>query len=191
MYCSCCHNAVLWTQSFDTTKQKCYSTDLQWPTGTCSPWRNSKNTSKTHYVLHKSQEKIDTIHEQVIRGEMRLVRGLLDKKGWANARDHYGHSPLHKTVMANQEDIMRFILERYPDHVEDRDNVSRKARSAIFRRPLPINCMVFVTLLCQLFICKYCQSFSLWSLWLSNVKRIVYDGNRLLLLCYVTSSTGG
>ncbi len=89
------------------------------------------------------QEKIDTIHEQVIRGELRyiisqtffsgninshlgfrLVRGLLDKKGWANARDHYGHSPLHKTVMANQEEIMRFILERYPDHVEDRDNVS-------------------------------------------------------------------
>jgi len=69
------------------------------------------------------QEKIDTIHEQVIRGDTRSVRQLLDKKGWANARDHYGHSPLHKSVMANQEEIMRFILESYPDHVEDRDNV--------------------------------------------------------------------
>ena len=47
----------------------------------------------------------------------------MDKKGWANARDHYGHSPLHKSIMANQEEIMRFILGTYPDHVEDRDNV--------------------------------------------------------------------
>ena len=70
------------------------------------------------------QDKIDTIHEQVIRGDIRHVRNLLDKKGWANARDHYGHSPLHKSIMANQEEIMRFILETYPDHVEDRDNVS-------------------------------------------------------------------
>lgn len=69
------------------------------------------------------QEKIDTIHEQVIRGDVRNIRNLLDKKGWANARDHYGHSPLHKSIMANQEDIMRYIVELYPDHVEDRDNV--------------------------------------------------------------------
>jgi hypothetical protein len=72
------------------------------------------------------QEKIDTIHEQVIRGDLRSVRTLLDKKGWANARDHYGHSPLHKSVMANQDEVMRFVLESYPDHVEDRDNVRIK-----------------------------------------------------------------
>ena len=32
------------------------------------------------------QEKIDSIHEQVIRGDIRSVSGLLEKKGWANAR---------------------------------------------------------------------------------------------------------
>ena len=72
------------------------------------------------------QEKIDSIHEQVIRGDMRAVQSLLDKKGWANARDHYGHSPLHKTVMANQEEIMKFLLHQHPEHIEDRDNVSLK-----------------------------------------------------------------
>ena len=76
------------------------------------------------YQKFHFQEKIDTIHENVIRGDLRSVRTLLDKKGWANARDHYGHSPLHKSVMANQEEVMRFILESYPDHVEDRDNVT-------------------------------------------------------------------
>jgi len=48
---------------------------------------------------------------------------LLDKKGWANARDHYGHSALHKSVMANQGDIMKFLLNHHPEHIEDRDNV--------------------------------------------------------------------
>lgn len=36
------------------------------------------------------------------------MSSLLDKKGWANARDHYGHSPLHKSVMANQV-IVQFV----------------------------------------------------------------------------------
>ena len=48
----------------------------------------------------------------------------MDKKGWANARDHYGHSALHKSVMANQGDIMKFLLHHHPEHIEDRDNVS-------------------------------------------------------------------
>ena len=51
---------------------------------------------------------------------------LLDKKGWANARDHYGHSALHKSVMANQGDIMKFLLHHHPEHIEDRDNVSNR-----------------------------------------------------------------
>ena len=70
------------------------------------------------------QEKIDLIHEQVIRGDKNQVYKLLDKKGWANARDHYGHSALHKSVMANQGDIMKFLLHHHPEHIEDRDNVS-------------------------------------------------------------------
>ena len=75
-------------------------------------------------LFHDPQEKIDSIHEQVIRGDIRSVSGLLEKKGWANARDHYGHSPMHKCVMANQEDILKFLLNHHPDHVEDKDNVS-------------------------------------------------------------------
>ncbi len=49
---------------------------------------------------------------------------MLDKKAWAGARDHYGHTPLHKAVMANQADIVRFILDAYPELKEERDNVS-------------------------------------------------------------------
>ena len=43
---------------------------------------------------------------------------------WINARDHYGHSPMHKCVMANQEDILKFMLTHHPEHVSDKDNVS-------------------------------------------------------------------
>ena len=49
---------------------------------------------------------------------------MLEKKGWANARDHYGHSPLHKSVMANQEEIMRYVLDNFGELMEVRDNVS-------------------------------------------------------------------
>ena len=59
----------------------------------------------------------------MIRGDIRSVSGLLEKKGWANARDHYGHSPLQKCVMANQEDILKFLLAHHPEHVADKDNV--------------------------------------------------------------------
>ncbi len=38
----------------------------------------------------------------MIRGDLHAVRRMLDKRGWASARDHYGHTPLHKSVMANQ-----------------------------------------------------------------------------------------
>ena len=70
------------------------------------------------------QEKIDTIHEQVIRGDLKSVRRMLDKRGWVVARDHYGHTPLHKAVMANQESITKWLIERYPELIESRDNVS-------------------------------------------------------------------
>jgi ankyrin repeat protein len=60
----------------------------------------------------------------VIRGDLKTVRRMLDKRGWGVARDHYGHTPLHKAVMANQEAIMRFLIEEMPALVESRDNVS-------------------------------------------------------------------
>ena len=53
---------------------------------------------------------------------------MLEKKGWANPRDHYGHSPLHKSVMANQEEIMRYVLDNFGELMEVRDNVSLVGR---------------------------------------------------------------
>lgn len=84
------------------------------------------------------QEKIDTIHEQVIRGSLRSVRKMLDKKGWATARDHYGHTPLHKAVMANQDEILRFIVQTYPDLLDERDNVRRIPIIACYGALIPI-----------------------------------------------------
>ena len=54
----------------------------------------------------------------MIRGDLTSVRRMLEKKGWANARDHYGHSPLHKSVMANQEEIMRYVLDNFGELME-------------------------------------------------------------------------
>ena len=40
------------------------------------------------------------------------------------ARDHYGHTPLHKAVMANQESIVKYLVDYFPELIESRDNVS-------------------------------------------------------------------
>ena len=42
------------------------------------------------------------------------------------ARDHYGHTPLHKAVMANQESIVKYLVDYFPELIESRDNVSSK-----------------------------------------------------------------
>ena len=41
------------------------------------------------------------------------------------ARDHYGHTPLHKAVMANQESIVKYLVDYFPELIESRDNVSK------------------------------------------------------------------
>ena len=39
------------------------------------------------------------------------------------ARDHYGHTPLHKAVMANQESIVKYLVDYFPELIESKDNV--------------------------------------------------------------------
>ena len=90
----------------------------------------NKPSSNFFWVFIYIQKKIDLIHEQVIRGDLRSVRKMLDKRGWAGARDHYGHSPLHKAVMANQEDVARYIVDKFPELMEVRDNVSEHGAAA-------------------------------------------------------------
>ena len=80
----------------------------------------------------------------MIRGDLRGVRRMVDKRGWAAARDHYGHTPLHKAVMANQEQVMGFIAEAYPELVEERDNVSANVKKTHGKR---ISCSILA--LCE------------------------------------------
>ena len=39
-------------------------------------------------LCHFFQQKIDTIHEQVIRGELKSVKRMLDKRGWVQVHDY-------------------------------------------------------------------------------------------------------
>ena len=68
--------------------------------------------------------------------------------------------------MANQEEIMKFIIRLYPDHVEDRDNVS----SLLFKIPYlyDMEFSIFLYFLPKLpghfrvaeFVNCYCNSFA-------------------------------
>ena len=47
----------------------------------------------------------------------------LKRSTFFQARDHYGHTPLHKAVMANQESIVKHLVDYFPELIESRDNV--------------------------------------------------------------------
>ncbi|XP_023341613.1 ankyrin repeat-containing protein BDA1, partial [Eurytemora carolleeae] len=84
--------------------------------------------SKVNKFLRKVpdfQEKIDLIHDLTIRGELGRLKVMLDRKIWITARDHFGHSPMHKAVMANQEAILRFLIQEFPESISFKDNEGR------------------------------------------------------------------
>ena len=57
--------------------------------------------------MHYFQEKIDMIHDLTIRGELGRLKVMLDRKIWVTARDHFGHTLIHKAIMANQEATLK------------------------------------------------------------------------------------
>jgi hypothetical protein len=50
------------------------------------------------------------IHDLTIRGELGRLKVMLDRKIWVTARDHFGHTLIHKAIMANQEAVLRYIF---------------------------------------------------------------------------------
>ena len=54
------------------------------------------------------------------------------------ARDHYGHTPLHKAVMANQESIVKYLVDYFPELIESRDNVSSKNVTKTIRQVIHV-----------------------------------------------------
>ena len=67
--------------------------------------------------------KISTVHETVIRGNLSEVKQVLTRKRFALSRDHVGASPLHLAVLHTHLDVMLYIISQFPETINGPDNV--------------------------------------------------------------------
>ncbi|KAL1237972.1 Ankyrin repeat,PH and SEC7 domain containing protein secG [Trichinella pseudospiralis] len=85
--------------------------------------RHSSHPSSQAFLQEVSTylEKIAAIHEAIENGDLERVKILLTAKKWAIARNRFGATPLHTAVASDKEDILRYILEKYPETINSKD----------------------------------------------------------------------
>ncbi|XP_023215490.1 serine/threonine-protein phosphatase 6 regulatory ankyrin repeat subunit B-like [Centruroides sculpturatus] len=84
-----------------------------------------------YYLLVKVQRvfnpiaRIRSVHEAVVRGNLGEVKSVLTRKRFALSRDHLGASPLHLAVLHGHTDILRYIINHFPETLDGPDNEGR------------------------------------------------------------------
>ncbi|CAH1789799.1 unnamed protein product [Owenia fusiformis] len=73
------------------------------------------------------QDKVYQIHKAIKDGELRSVQTMMDRKIIVLARDVTGIPPLQKAVIYEHSDIIREILQNFPNAVNNQDNMGRTA----------------------------------------------------------------
>ncbi|KHJ47025.1 ankyrin repeat protein [Trichuris suis] len=66
-------------------------------------------------------EKISKIHEAVKSGDMAATQMLATAKKWAIARNRQGETPLHTAVNNDRLDILKYLLQKFPETVNAKD----------------------------------------------------------------------
>ena len=100
---------------------------------------NNKPIQSNYFYF---QQKIETVHKAVAKGSLREVQALLGKKKLAISKDENGTGLLHKAVYYNHRyhplvtgilrctdltisrDIVDWLVDKYPESMGVRDNVS-------------------------------------------------------------------
>ena len=57
-------------------------------------------------------------------GKLRTVRDQIESNKMAFCRDQLGATPLHKAIIYGQNEIVEFLLDKFPNTVHARDHVS-------------------------------------------------------------------
>ncbi|KAM7301602.1 uncharacterized protein ISCGN_017121 [Ixodes scapularis] len=70
-------------------------------------------------------ERIRSVHEAVVRGNLAEVRQVLTRKRFALSRDHLGASPLHLAVLHGHTDVLNYIVDKFPETLDGPDNEGR------------------------------------------------------------------
>ena len=70
--------------------------------------------------------KIESLHEAVVKGDLRAVQSLMTRMKLAVSKDENGHGLLHKAVFHGHRDIVDWLIEKYPESLEVKDWVKKK-----------------------------------------------------------------
>ncbi|GFT05903.1 uncharacterized protein TNCV_3926541 [Trichonephila clavipes] len=69
--------------------------------------------------------RIRGVHDAVVRGNLGEVESVLTRKRFALSRDHLGASPLHLAVLHGHTDIVKYIIDNFPEALDGPDNEGR------------------------------------------------------------------
>ena len=60
----------------------------------------------------------------VIRGSLREIQAVLDKRKLATGRDAVGRGLMHKAVLYNHKSVIEWLGKKYPETLHIKDNVN-------------------------------------------------------------------
>ncbi|GBM02827.1 hypothetical protein AVEN_52010-1 [Araneus ventricosus] len=69
--------------------------------------------------------RIKGVHDAVVRGNLGEVESVLTRKRFALSRDHLGASPLHLAVLHGHTDIVKYVIDNFPEALDGPDNEGR------------------------------------------------------------------
>ncbi|KAG8194826.1 hypothetical protein JTE90_017265 [Oedothorax gibbosus] len=69
--------------------------------------------------------RIRGVHDAVVRGNLGEVESVLTRKRFALSRDHLGASPLHLAVLHGHTDIVKYVIDNFPEALDGPDNEGR------------------------------------------------------------------
>ncbi|XP_064456948.1 uncharacterized protein LOC135367588 [Ornithodoros turicata] len=72
-------------------------------------------------------ERIRTIHRAVTDDDVPQLETQLDSSDYALARDHLGMTPLHKAVILGRHDVVKLLVDKFPETINARDREGRTA----------------------------------------------------------------
>ena len=70
------------------------------------------------------QDRVQALHAVVEKGDLRVAKETLDRRQLTTARDVSGLPLLHKAVIYEHTDIMRYMLQHFPECLDLTDHVS-------------------------------------------------------------------
>ncbi|KAL1416028.1 hypothetical protein MTO96_028368 [Rhipicephalus appendiculatus] len=71
-------------------------------------------------------ERIQAIHRAVSEDDVRALETQLQSPDYALARDHLGMTPLHRAVVLGRHDVVRLLVDRFPETINARDRVGAR-----------------------------------------------------------------